>query len=147
MPKLTLVETSPYSPQQLLALVVDVAKYPEFLPWCKAARINSREGDIFFADLVIAFKGFTEKYTSRVTVSPQDLSVLAEMVEGPFHHLTNQWQLLELNNGGTEIHLALDFQFKSRILENLIGGLFQRASEKMVAAFRDRANALYGNSI
>jgi coenzyme Q-binding protein COQ10 len=65
------------------------------------------------------------------------------MIEGPFHHLTNQWMLIPQDDGTTKIHLDLDFRFKSRILEGLIGGLFQRASEKMVAAFRDRADALY----
>lgn len=146
MPQLTLAEPSPYSPQQIFLLVADVARYPEFLPWCKAARIHPQNGNEFLADLVIVFKGFTEKYTSKVTLYPESFKVEADMVDGPFHHLENRWWLEPLENGGTMIHLTLDFQFKSKILENLIGGLFQRASEKMVAAFRERADALYGKS-
>lgn len=144
MPHLTLAEPSPYSPQQLFDMVAEVARYPEFLPWCKAARIYSRNGNEFLADLVIVFKGFTEKYTSKVTLHPDTYCIEVDMVEGPFHHLDNHWRLEPLENGGTMIHLELDFRFKSRILEGLIGGMFQRASEKMVAAFRERAKELYG---
>jgi coenzyme Q-binding protein COQ10 len=146
MPHLTLAEPSPYSPQQIFDLVADVARYHEFLPWCKAARIHSQNDNEFLAELVIVFKGFTEKFTSRVVLHPDTLKIDSEVVKGPFHHLTNHWWLEPLENGGTMIHLALDFQFKSKILESLIGGLFHRASEKMVAAFRERAEALYGCS-
>lgn len=144
MPHLKIAEASPYSPQQLFDLVADVARYPEFLPWCKAARIISRGEDAFLAELVIFFKGFREQYTSRVSVNSAEYRITAEMVEGPFHHLVNHWYLEPLPGGGTAVHLDLDFRFKSRILEGLIGGMFQRASEKMVSAFRARAAALYG---
>ncbi len=146
MPHLSLAEPSPYTPQQIFDLVADVARYPEFLPWCKAARILSREGNEFLADLVIVFKGFTEKYTSKVTLHPEEYKIEVDMVEGPFHHLDNHWILKPAENGGTLICLDLDFRFKNRLLENLIGGMFQRASEKMVSAFRERANKLYGNA-
>lgn len=143
MPHLSLSEPSPYSPQQIFDLIADVACYPEFLPWCKAARITQWQETGFLAELVIVFKGFTEKYTSRVTLHPQEYKIEVDMVKGPFHHLDNHWELKPLPDGGTLICLDLDFRFKSRILENLIGGLFQRASEKMVSAFRTRADVLY----
>ena len=62
----------PYRPEQLYELVAGVDRYPEFLPWCKAARITRREGDVFFADLVIAFKVFRERFSSKVTLHPAD---------------------------------------------------------------------------
>lgn len=144
MPQLTHSETTPYSPQQIYALVADVASYPQFLPWCKAARIVKNESNtVFLAELVIAFKGLTERYTSRVTLSPHD-GIRAEMVEGPFHHLLNDWHFIAQADGGTEIRLDLDFAFKSKLLETMIGGLFGKASEKMTSAFRERAQHLYG---
>ena len=60
----------PYRPEQLYELVAGVDRYPEFLPWCKAARITKREGDVFYADLVIAFKVFRERFSSKVTCIP-----------------------------------------------------------------------------
>jgi coenzyme Q-binding protein COQ10 len=143
MPQLTISEPSPYSPAQLYALVIDIACYPDFLPWCKAARIKSQSEHEIIAELVILFKGLTERYTSRVTLNPVEYQVDVEMIEGPFHYLTNQWRLVPLPEGGTEIQLALDFRFKSRVLEKIIGGIFERASLKMVEAFRNRADALY----
>jgi coenzyme Q-binding protein COQ10 len=151
MPQLSLSETVPYTTRQIFDLVADVGKYPEFLPWCRAARVTPVTENQFLGELVIAFKGFTEKYTSRVSLTPpEDLQAPARvdvvMMEGPFHHLENHWELLPAPGGGTQINLNLDFQFKSKILEMLIGGLFQRASEKMVHAFRERADALYGKA-
>ena len=150
MPTLTLKEPSPFSPRQIYDMVADVARYPQFLPWCRAARLTPVHETEFLAELVVAFAHITEQYTSRVTLHPPvhdhaEARVDAIMVKGPFHHLTNYWVLRPLPDGGTEICLDLDFQFKSRMLDMLIGGFFQRASEKMVAAFRERAVALYGS--
>ena len=144
MPQLSTQETSSYSTEKIYALVADVPNYPKFLPWCKAARITKHESDtVFYAELIIAFKGLTERYTSRVTLTPHS-AIKAEMVEGPFHHLVNDWHLKPSDEEGCEIHLDLDFQFKSKILDKMIGPLFGKASEKMISAFRERARELYG---
>ncbi len=136
----------PYSPQQLFALVVDIEKYPEFLPWCRAARVVAREGESFLGELIVSFSHLTERYTSRVTPTPptptQEGRIEVALVSGPFHHLNNHWRFVP-HGTGCEIHLDLDFQFKSKLLDKLIGGLFGRACEKMVAAFTARARALY----
>ena len=62
----------PYSQEQLFALVADVERYPDFLPWCVASRIRRREGEVFFADLVIGFKMVRERFTSQVTLARPD---------------------------------------------------------------------------
>lgn len=150
MPHLSITEPSRFTPQQLFDLVADVPSYPQFLPWCRAARITKRISEQeFLAELVIHFKLYTEKYTSHVTLTEAtadnpEYRVLAEMVEGPFHHLSNLWILRPSAQGGTDIELDLDFRFQSAVLEKLIGGLFEKASEKMVGAFRQRARDLYG---
>lgn len=141
---------SPYSPAQLFALVADVERYPQFLPWCRAARIVRREGEDVLAELVLSFKGFTESYVSRVRLAPPEnradgsAAIDVTMVSGPFEYLVNQWNFTVAPEGGTAIDLFLDFRFRSRLLEKLMGGLFARAQEKMVDAFRARADALYG---
>jgi coenzyme Q-binding protein COQ10 len=139
---------SPFTPQQLFALVVDIEKYPEFLPWCRAARVTKREGDHFFGELIINFSHLSERYTSRVTpIAPMDGegSIEVEAINGPFKTLANHWRFVPAEGGGTDIHFALEFEFKSRILNSLIGSLFGRAVEKMSGAFLTRAEQLYGS--
>lgn len=146
MPRHTETRFSPFTPAQLYALVIDVERYPEFLPWCRAARIIRKEENSFFGELVISFKHITERYTSKVTglADASEPSIDVSLVSGPFEYLTNHWRF-EPTEGGTTIHFTLDFRFRSRILEALIGGLFGRATEKMTQAFMDRAQALYAN--
>jgi coenzyme Q-binding protein COQ10 len=151
MPSHQSTELSPYSTEQLFALVADVKRYPEFLPWCRAARILSEEGNEILAELVISFAHLTESYTSRVVLTPPmhpqgEARIDVAMVKGPFSHLTNHWHFIPLPDGGTRIELELDFKFKSRLLESLIGGIFERATLKMTTAFKERAAALYGNA-
>ena len=141
--------TSPYSISQLYELVADIERYPEFLPWCSAARILSRDENSLIADLVISFKAFTEKYTSRVTLCPPDpitkiAKINVELIDGPFSHLRNQWEFSPGKDGGTCIAFDLDFKFRSAILEKLIGYMFEKAFKKMTEAFKERAEALYG---
>jgi coenzyme Q-binding protein COQ10 len=135
-------QTSPYSPQQLFELVADIERYPEFLPWCRAARIVERRQGEVLAELVISLAHISESYVSRVVLHyPHRIDVT--MVKGPFTHLTNQWTFTALD-GGTRIDFALDFKFRSRLLEKLMGSLFSQATAKMVTAFKQRADALYG---
>lgn len=134
----------PYTPEQLFALVADVERYPEFLPWCVASRVRSRQGNIVVADLMIGFKMVRERFTSRVTLSPPDRIDVA-YTEGPLRHLNNHW-IFEEAPGGCVIDFFVDFEFKSIILQRLIGALFNEAVRRMVGAFETRAHALYGSS-
>lgn len=151
MPRHEETQISPYTPAQLFALVADVEKYPEFLPWCRAARILKHEGEhALLAELVISYKHFRERYTSRVTLFPaqnadEDWRVEADMVEGPFEFLINRWRFTQKPGGGAKIEFLVDFRFRSRLLESLLGGFFGRASAKMAQAFKERADALYGS--
>lgn len=131
----------PYRPEQLYELVAGVDRYPEFLPWCKAARITRRDGDVFFADLVIAFKVFRERFSSKVTLRPSS-GVDVEYINGPFRYLNNHWKF-EAIPEGCLVDFYVDFEFRSRILQNLIGLLFNEAVHRMVAAFESRAHQLY----
>jgi coenzyme Q-binding protein COQ10 len=147
MPTYTETRILPYTPQQLFALVVDIEQYPKFLPWCRGARVVEHADTSFLGELIISFSHLTERYTSRVTpVAPTgntEGTIAVELVDGPFTHLTNHWRFVPVASG-TEIHFAVDFAFKSKWLDRLIGGLFTRASEKMIGAFMARAQALYG---
>ncbi len=136
---------SPYLPAQLFALVADVERYPEFLPWCKAARVfNHSEGRIT-AELVISFAHITERYTSEIILDPPH-TIEVTQLRGPFTHLRTLWRFHPAENGGTHIELLLEYRFKAKWLEALIGALFSKAAQKMAGAFTKRADALYAIS-
>ena len=136
-----------YVPRQMFDLVADVARYPEFLPWCTAARVRHRESDTVEIDeLAIGFGPFREKFVSRVVLlssDPAALRIDTTGVEGPFKKLVSNWTFRP-QEPGTEIEFALEFQFRSRILQKTVQVLFAEAVRRMVSAFEVRAHALYG---
>jgi coenzyme Q-binding protein COQ10 len=132
----------PYTPEQVFALVADVERYPEFLPWCVACRIRKREtAETFIADLQVGFKMVREQFTSRVTLDPHK-AITVTYLSGPFEHLTNEWKFVPVPKG-TEVAFFLTFEFRSRLLQSLIGVLFEEAVHRMVSAFETRAARLY----
>lgn len=150
MPAHTEQQILPYTAQQLYDLVVDIEAYPQFLPWCRAARIIERGDNAFLGELVISFKHLSESYTSRVTCVPPmgtnaPATIDVTMVKGPFEYLVNTWRFTPVA-GGTQVDFFLDFKFRSRLLEMMIGPLFRRATDTMVDAFQQRAQQLYGDS-
>lgn len=134
----------PYKPRQLYDLVADVARYPEFLPWCQAARVRQKDERLMIADLVIGFKMVRERYTSRVVLDPEQLTINASHAEGPFKKLENHWRF-EAVEQGCLLKFHVDFEFRSRLLQRLIEVFFEQATHKMVAAFEARAKELYGS--
>ena len=135
----------PYSPKQLYDLVAGVEFYPEFLPWCKAARIRERTPGLLVADLVIGFKVFRERFTSRVSLDPEGGRIDVTYAEGPFKFLKNHWVFLD-HPEGCEIDFYVDFEFRSKILQAAMEALFHQAVKRMVGAFEQRARALYGET-
>lgn len=132
----------PYQPEQLFDLVADVAKYPEFLPWCVAARVRSRTATELMADLTIGYGPFRESFTSRDTLDrPGRIDV--RYAKGPFKYLNNTWLFLP-HPTGTEVDFFIDFEFNNRLLQAAIGVVFNEAVRRMVAAFHKRAIAVYG---
>jgi coenzyme Q-binding protein COQ10 len=132
-----------YSPEQLYALVADIERYPEFLPWCIAARLRRREGDLLVADMVIGFKMIRERFTSRVRLNEAGRRIDVSYVEGPFKYLNNHW-VFEDHPEGCVIDFYVDFEFRSRLLQKMMEALFHEAVRRMVGAFETRAHALYG---
>ncbi|KIN60962.1 Aromatic-rich family protein [Sulfitobacter noctilucae] len=147
MPTHSEIKKLPYTADQMYDLVADVAKYPEFLPWTAAARIRKDEvvGDhrVMEADLVISFKVFRERFTSRVMLWPDDRKIDTEYLDGPFKHMKSNWAF-EDAEGGCKVHFHVDFEFKNAILQKIIGVVFNEAMQRVVRAFEARAKALYG---
>jgi coenzyme Q-binding protein COQ10 len=131
-----------YSAQQLFDIVIAVDQYPEFLPWCLAARINDTGQDYINADLVIGYKMFRENFRSRVNFTrPNKIEV--EYQHGPMEHLVNQWQFKDLGDGTCQVNFYVEFDFKSPILGALMNKFFNKAVTKMMVSFEQRAKKLY----
>ncbi len=133
----------PYRADQLFDLVADIERYPEFLPWCTGARIRERKDNVIVADLLIGFRMVRERFTSRVTLNRPDRIDVAYS-EGPFRYLNNHWRFEAQPDGTCVIDFFVDFEFRSRMLQHLIGVLFNEAVRRMVGAFEGRARQLYG---
>ena len=138
----------PYSAQEMYDLIADVQAYPEFLPWCSGARVRSRREDgaaeILEADLVISFKVFRERFGSRVSLMPDEKKIDVEYLDGPFKYLMNHWKFVPVSDTACEVDFFVDFEFKSRTLQAIIGVVFNEAMRRIVRAFEARAAVLYG---
>lgn len=143
----------PYGADEMFALVADVERYPEFLPWTAAARIRSRKpevgpegagAEVIEADLVISFKVFRERFGSRVRLDPAARVIDTEYLDGPFRYLKSRWSFAPLPDGGCHVDFFVDFEFRNRVLQGVIGIVFNEAMHRIVKAFEDRARALYG---
>jgi coenzyme Q-binding protein COQ10 len=131
-----------YTPEQLFELVADIERYPEFLPWCVGARIKERQAGLIVADLIIGFRMFRERFTSRVSLDrPRRIDVT--YADGPFRYLNNHWTFTA-DVEGCRVGFFVDFEFRSRLLQKVIEVLFSEAVRRMVGAFERRARDLYG---
>lgn len=143
MPGIRETRRLPFSCEQMFDLVADVGRYAEFLPWVIATRVRSDSDTEMVADMLVGFKAIREKFTSRVAKSrPGRLEVF--YVDGPLKDLDNCWTFRPMPDGGCELDFAVDFTFKNAVFEALAGQYFDRAFRKMVEAFEQRANQLYG---
>ena len=140
----------PYTAQQMYDLVADVARYPEFLPWTAAARIRRTDdrGDhtLMDADLVISFKVFRERFTSRVLLWHERKRIDTEYLDGPVKYMKSDWYF-EDTDKGCIVQFHVDFEFRNAILQGIIGVVFNEAMQRVVRAFEKRAQALYAPKV
>jgi len=139
----------PYSADKMFALIADIEAYPEFLPWCSAARVRSRctnsdGSEVIDAELVISFKVFRERFGSRVVLRPEAGAIDVSYLDGPFRYLENHWRFERVDDHHCDVDFYVDFEFRSRTLQSLIGRVFYQAMQMIVRAFERRAAQLYG---
>jgi coenzyme Q-binding protein COQ10 len=145
MPGIREIRRMPYSAEQMFDLVADVGRYSEFLPWVLATRVKSDSDTEMVADMLVGFKLLREKFTSRVEKRRPD-EIRVHYIDGPLTDLDNRWHFRALTPDSCEIDFAVDFNFGNPVFAKLAGAYFERAFRKMVAAFEERATALYGRS-
>jgi len=135
-----------YSSQEIFNLVMDIEKYPQFLPWCKNAKIiKILSPNLLHASLTVNFKGILQKYLSQVTwqENNNNYAINIEAIEGPFKKMTSHWKINNLASNQCLVDFAIEFEFSSILLQKLIGSLFGYASEKMINSFDERAKIIY----
>ena len=149
MPKFSSKRRVHHSAPQMFDLVADVERYPEFVPLCRSLKIRQRtpkpDGtEIVIADMTVSFKLVREAFTSRVTLDRPNLKILVEYLQGPFSHMQNRWTFRPAGDQACEVEFFIDYEFRSRTLGMLMGGMFDLAFRRFAAAFEARADEVYG---
>jgi coenzyme Q-binding protein COQ10 len=138
----------PYTAEQMYAVVADVERYPEFLPWCSKLVIRKRQNvgavELITAEMAISYHALNERYVSCVRLDPIARTIDADHVEGPFRHLTTNWRFVPLDQG-SEVHFRIAFAFKNPILSAVANVGFGYVAGRMAEAFVQRAHAIYGS--
>ena len=150
MPKASVKRLIECNKNQLIDLVLDIEKYPEFVPFCLDAHIyeknNEEDLTLIIADLTIGKEPFKDTYKSDVKFNKKNGSINVTNIGGPLNHLENTWHFKEHENG-TEITFDIDFEIENKFLNIVMTKSFQFGLDKIADAFQKRAEKLFGNSV
>ena len=134
-----------FTPEQMFDLVVDVERYPEFLPWVQSAELHQKSETELLASLGMQRGGRRERFTTRnAFVRPLWMSL--NLVEGPFRMLEGRWAFEPIGEAGTRIDLQMRFEFSSTIVSLVFGRSFEQSCGTLIDAFVARARGLYGGA-
>ena len=145
MPSSTQQKILPYSSNDLFDIVLDIKKYPEFIPWCSASRIISKNNKRITADLLITYKLYNETFRSFVDYNKKDKIILVHYTEGPLKSLNTNWKFTELKDNRTLLNFDINFEFKFSPLQLLARNFYKIIEEKMMKAFENRAKEILKN--
>ena len=149
MPKASVNRSINCSKDDLVSLVLDIEKYPTFVPFCLDAKVHEKKqkGDLILiiADLTIGKGPFKDTYKSDVKFNQKDNTIKVTNIGGPLNHLENTWHFKEQENG-TEISFDIDFEIENKFLNIVMTKSFQFGLDKIADAFQKRAEELFGNS-
>ncbi len=150
MPKASVKRLIECQKKDLINLVLDIEKYPQFVPFCYDAKIyeNKKEGDLqkIIADLTIGKGPFKDTYKSDVAFDKKNDSIYVKNIEGPLNYLSNNWAFSDKKNGITEVTFDINFEIKNKFLNSLMVVSFQFGLEKIADAFQKRAEDLFSSS-
>lgn len=130
---------------ELHALVDDIESYPQFLPWCVAARVDERTPATTRATLTVGVKGVRQSFTTQNDNRAGE-AIDMRLVAGPFRAFSAAWRFTPLSAAACKIDFSLEYEFSSRILARLLEPLFDRIADTMVDAFARRADQLHGTA-
>ncbi len=136
----------PCKKEQLVEMVLDIEKYPEFVPWCIEGKVFDRNesADLisFNGDLKVGKSILNETFLSHVTYYKEKDTIIVTNLDGPLKHLKNEWKFKEVNNS-TQLEFFIDFELKNPILNGIMKKSFELGLNKIAKAFEERAIKLY----
>lgn len=148
MPSFETTRRITHSAADMFALVADVEQYPKFVPLCEGLRVMKREvqadSEVIIAYMTVAYKLFSESFTSRVRLKPADGLIIVDYLDGPFRRLDNRWTFTPLGETESRVRFYLEYEFRAKPLQVLMGSVFDRAFRKFADAFETRADEVYG---
>lgn len=133
----------PYSPEQMFALVADIERYPQFVPWVVGAKVLKQDDEGVIGQIEMERAGLREKFTTRNVLDPPAQMSLA-LVDGPFRLLDGVWTFEALADRGTKIRLSIRFEFAKPLTAMLLSRTFEKSCAELVDAFVLRARSVYG---
>ena len=146
MPKASVKRLIECKKDQLIDLVLDIEKYPEFVPFCLASHVYEKNNEanqtLIIADLTIGKGPFKDTYKSDVKFDKENITINVTNIGGPLNHLENNWKFIE-TEGGTEISFDIDFEIENKFLNVLMSKSFEYGLHKIADAFQKRAEDLY----
>ena len=149
MPKASVKRLIECKKEQLIDLVLDIEKYPQFVPFCLESKVykKNEKGDLLLivADLTIGKGPFKDTYKSDVKFNKKDDSIYVTNLDGPLKHLENKWHFIE-NNDITEVSFDVDFELKNHFLNIIMTKSFQFGLDKIADAFQKRAEELFNKT-
>ena len=149
MPSASITKKIPCSKKNLIKLVLDIEKYPEFVPWCLNAKIHKKNEKVDMiemeADLTIGKKFLNQTYTSHVTYYKNKDKIIVNNIGGPLKHLKNEWEIREINNQ-SEVSFEIDFEIKNIVFNMIMTKSFDKGLKNIADAFEKRAIQLFKNT-
>ena len=150
MPTYRTVRRVRHGAADMFALVADVERYPQFLPWCVACRVRQRVAgaggiETITADMTVGYRAIRETFTSRALLDAANLKIAVEYLDGPFRHLENTWHFVPVEDRAADVEFFITYEFRSRTLALVMGAMFDVAFRRFAEAFERRADALFGD--
>ena len=146
MSSATIKKIIPCKKKQLIEMVLDIEKYPEFVPWCIEGKIEDKNESTdlitFKGDLKVGKSILNETFSSHVSYYKEKDKIIVTNLDGPLKHLKNEWTFKEINNG-TELKFFIDFELKNPVLNSIMKKSFELGLNKIAKSFEERANKLY----
>ncbi len=134
-----------HSAATVYALVDDIESYPEFLPWCRGAKVLERGPSRTVARLTVGVRGIRQSFTTENAGRPGE-GIDLRLVEGPFRRFSAAWRFAPLDEHAVRIEFSMEYEFSSKVLGKALEPLFHRIADTMVTAFSRRADKLYGKA-
>ena len=134
----------PYSHEAMYRLVNDVQRYAEFLPWCHATEIIEQSDRLMRASIFVKKMGISKAFSTENVLEPHK-KISMKLLNGPFRHLTGEWQFISIHDLGCKVILDLDFEFLPGLMNLPFKKVFEPAADSMLQCFVTRAHALYDN--